>query len=203
MPQMNMAKTNRAIMRGQKIFLRYPIKRDLSEFIALNRAGRHFYRGLASPPTEAEAFGKFLHRCRRTDSECFFICRIEDGAIAGFIGLSQIFHGAFQSGYLGYYIGAQYAHQGFMTEALQILLRYAFHDLKLHRLEANIQPANVSSLALVKRAGFVREGFSRRYLKICGRWRDHERWAIIAEDWKSKPREFVARHPTSACSGLG
>ena len=72
-------------MRGQKIFLRYPIKRDLSEFIALNRAGRHFYRGLASPPTEAEAFGKFLHRCRRTDSECFFICRIEDGAIAGFI----------------------------------------------------------------------------------------------------------------------
>ena len=74
-----------------------------------------------------------------------------------------------------------------MTEALKLVLRYAFKDLKLHRLEANIQPGNMASVALVKRAGFVREGYSRRYLKICGRWRDHERWAILAEDWKSKP----------------
>lgn len=73
-----------------------------------------------------------------------------------------------------------------MTEALQLMLRYAFEKLKLHRLEANIQPANVASIALVKRAGFSREGFSRRYLKVCGRWRDHERWAIIVGDWKSK-----------------
>ena len=87
---------------------------------------------------------------------------------------------------MGYHVGAQYADKGYMTEALRLMLRYAFKYLKLHRLEANIQPANVASLALVRRAGFVREGFSRRYLKICGRWRDHERWAIIAEDWKSK-----------------
>lgn len=66
------------------------------------------------------------------------------------------------------------------------MLRYAFLELKLHRLEANIQPENVASIALVRRAGFVREGYSRRYLKICGRWRDHERWALIAEDWKAK-----------------
>jgi len=80
-----------------------------------------------------------------------------------------------------------------MTEALQLMLRYAFEKLKLHRLEANIQPVNVASIALVKRAGFSREGFSRRYLKVCGRWRDHERWAIIAEDWKSKTWKFRAR----------
>ena len=64
-----------------------------------------------------------------------------------------------------------------------LILAYAFTELKLHRLEANIQPHNAASIALVKRAGFVREGFSRRYLKICGEWRDHERWAILVEDW--------------------
>ncbi len=84
------------------------------------------------------------------------------------------------------YIGAKHADQGYMTEALRLALRYAFDLLKLHRLEANIQPGNVASIALVKRAGFNREGYSRRYLKVCGRWRDHERWAIIAEDRKSK-----------------
>jgi ribosomal-protein-alanine N-acetyltransferase len=102
------------------------------------------------------------------------------------MSLSQIFRGGFQNAYLGYYIGAKHAGQGYMTEALRLALRYAFEHLKLHRLEANIQPANVASIALVKRAGFIREGYSRRYLKICGRWRDHERWAMLAEDWKAK-----------------
>jgi ribosomal-protein-alanine N-acetyltransferase len=73
-----------------------------------------------------------------------------------------------------------------MTEAVGLMLQYAFGHLKLHRIEANIQPENVASLKLVKRVGFVLEGYSRRYLKISGRWRDHERWAILAEDWKSK-----------------
>ena len=72
-----------------------------------------------------------------------------------------------------------------MTEAVRLLLRHAFARMKLHRVEANIQPGNLASLALVKRAGFIKEGYSRRYLKICGRWRDHERWAILAEDWKA------------------
>jgi ribosomal-protein-alanine N-acetyltransferase len=73
------------------------------------------------------------------------------------------------------------------------MLEYAFEHLKLHRLQANIQPGNIASIALVKRTGFIREGFSRRYLKICGRWRDHERWAIIAEDWKSKRKRSGRR----------
>jgi len=80
-----------------------------------------------------------------------------------------------------------------MTEAIQLMLQYAFTQLKLHRLEANIQPDNAASLALIKRACFVREGYSRRYLKICGRWRDHERWAILAEDWKAAAKRTRKR----------
>jgi ribosomal-protein-alanine N-acetyltransferase len=70
-----------------------------------------------------------------------------------------------------------------MREGMQLVLGHAFRNLKLHRVEANIQPANRSSLAMVRKCGFVREGFSRRYLKICGRWKDHERWALLSEDY--------------------
>ena len=72
-----------------------------------------------------------------------------------------------------------------MTEALQLMLRPAFKCLKLHGIEANIQPKNIASIALVKRSGFTLEGYSRRYLKIGGKWQDHERWAILSEDWQA------------------
>ena len=174
--------------RTPKIYLREPTKRDQEELLALNRASRNFHRGLVSPPTKATEYVSLLERARSDAFAYFLICRKEDDAILGLINLSQIFHGPFQSAYLGYYIGEKYARQGFMTEALQLTLRHAFGNLKLHRLEANIQPGNTASVALVKRAGFVREGYSRRYLKIGGQWRDHERWALIAEDWKTRGR---------------
>ncbi len=64
----------------------------------------------------------------------------------------------------------------------------AFGELGLHRLEANIQPDNAASIALVRKPGFRLEGYSPRYLKIAGRWRDHERWAILAEEWRRHGR---------------
>jgi ribosomal-protein-alanine N-acetyltransferase len=70
-----------------------------------------------------------------------------------------------------------------MTEGVRAVLGRVFGDLGLHRVEANIQPANLRSIALVRRLGFEKEGFSRRYLKVDGDWRDHERWALRAESW--------------------
>lgn len=177
-----------AMLAGEKVFLRAPSKRDVEEFIALNRASRRLHRGLVSPPVEPEQFEAFLKRCRREDGACFFVCRVEDGRVVGSMNLSQIARGNFRSAYLGYHAGEPYAGRGYMTEAIRLLLRHAFEELKLHRIEANIQPGNLASIALVKRAGFRKEGYSRRYLKICGRWRDHERWAVIAEDWRAGRR---------------
>jgi ribosomal-protein-alanine N-acetyltransferase len=179
------SQTKATLAVGENVYLRYPTTRDCQEFISLNRASRSLHRGLVSPPIKQEQFEVFLSRCRKRDTFCLFVCRVEDRAIIGSINLSQIVHGNFQSAYMGYFVGEPYANQRYMTEAIDLVMRYAFENLKLHRLEANIQPQNVASIALVKRAGFTLEGYSRRYLKICGRWRDHERWAILAADWKS------------------
>ena len=128
----------------------------------------------------------------REDFRGFEVRRISDGAVIGSVEISRIARGNFQSGYLGYRIAAGHRRNGYMTEALQLALRHAFRVLKLHRVEANIEPGNEASIALVRRAGFTREGFSRRYLKHGGRWRDHERWALLREDWRS------ARHAAAA-----
>src|SRR5580765_2896493 len=180
----NYPKPKYAVVVGKQVYLRRPTVRDREEFLLLNKASIGFHRTLVSPPTKPAQFASFLKRSRRADFACFFICRVADSRIIGVINLSQIFLGGFRSAYLGYYVGAQYAGQGYMTEAIQLMLQHAFRKLKLHRLEANIQPDNTASLALIKRAGFVREGYSRHYLKIGGRWRDHERWAILAADWR-------------------
>ena len=96
--------------------------------------------------------------------------------------VSQIVRGAFQSAYLGYYASARHAGQGLMREALEQVLDHAFGPLALHRLEANIQPGNQPSVALARGAGFRLGGFSPRYLLIGGQWRDHERYAITADE---------------------
>lgn len=122
------------------------------------------------------------------DAQRFEIRRATDGVLVGAVEISRIARGNFQSGYLGYSILPAYRRRGYMTEALQLVLRHAFRTLRLHRIEANVEPGNEASLALVRSAGFIREGFSRRYLKIGGRWRDHERWALLAEDWRPSKR---------------
>ena len=174
------------VSRSSRVFLRAPARDDRDEFIALMRASRSFHSPWATAPTDEERFAAYLADARRADFEALLLCRRSDGAIMGFFNLSQIVRRGFQSAYLGYAVGKPFAGQGYMRDGLELVLRHAFTTLRLHRIEANIQPANASSLALAKGAGFRREGFSPRYLKIGGRWRDHERWAILAEEWRTR-----------------
>lgn len=172
---------------GERVLLRHPTARDRSEILALNRASRALHRPWVAPPTTPEQLDDWMARSQEPDLDTSLVCRLEDGAIVGVFTLSQIFRRSFQSAYLGFYVGAPYAGQGYMSEGMELLLKHVFVTLKLHRIEASVQPANRRSLALVKRSGFRREGFSPRYLKIGGRWRDHERWAITVEDWRRRP----------------
>jgi [ribosomal protein S5]-alanine N-acetyltransferase len=152
------------------------------------RASRELHRRWSNPPLDLDAWAELVARNRRDDFDLQLVCLREGGAIVGYFALSQIFRGNFQNAYLGYEGSAPYAGRGLMSEGMELMLRRAFREQRLHRVEANIQPGNVRSRALAERAGFRREGFSPRYLKIGGRWRDHERWAITVEDWRSRHR---------------
>lgn len=168
------------------MFLRYPNNQDFSELAALYKSSRKLFRGLVTPPkTDRKSYDAFLERNESETTESFLICRQADGAIVGTITLSQIFRGGFQNAYLGYLLGEKFTGKGFMTEAVELILQFAFRNLKLHRVEANVQPHNLASIAVLKRCGFTKEGFSEKYLKISGRWRDHERFAITRENWKN------------------
>jgi [ribosomal protein S5]-alanine N-acetyltransferase len=175
-----------------RVYLRAPARSDQREFLALMRASRSFHRPWATAPTDDERFAAYLSDAQRPDFEAMLLCRHEDQAILGFFNLSQIARGSLQSAYLGYAIGKPFARHGYMREGLELVLRRAFLTLRLHRIEANIQPGNRASIALARGAGFRREGFSPRYLKIGGRWRDHERWAILAEEWRRRNESVPA-----------
>jgi len=162
-----------------------PVPADRREFVELVEASVELHRPWTYPPADAASFRRLIERNRGDDFYALLARRSDDDAIVGLFELSSIVRGGFQNAYLGYWVGAPFARQGYMREAMQLALRFAFNDLRLHRVEANIQPANTPSLGLARVSGFRREGFSPRYLKIGGRWRDHERWAILADELKT------------------
>jgi [ribosomal protein S5]-alanine N-acetyltransferase len=172
-----------ALVVGKRVFLRAPTAADRDELAALGAASRKLHRPWLTAPGTPEAVDEWLARVDSDRSAAFVVCLREDGAIAGVFNLSEIVRGPFNSCYSSYYAHAAFAGSGYMSEGLELLIRHVFRSMGLHRIEANIQPGNSASVALVRRAGFRLEGHSPRYLKIGGRWRDHERWAITKEDW--------------------
>ncbi len=165
---------------GSRIYLRRPVIADQREFVVSVRRSRKLHSPWTTAPSTPALFRAYVERMEQPANRAFLVCRRDRGGIVGVIHITEIVLGAFRSGYLGYYAFAGHERQGFMREGLQAMVRHAFRSLKLHRLEANIQPGNAASIALVKSCNFSREGYSPRYLKIGGRWRDHERWAILA-----------------------
>ena len=165
-----------------RVFLRVLERGDREEFLALARDSRELHRPWTYPPERPDQFEELYVRSRREDCVCLLACLRDGGGIAGVLIISQMVRGAFQSAFLGYYAHQHHAGHGYMREAMAQTVAHAFGPLALHRLEANIQPANRASIALARSAGFRLEGFSPRYLLIGGQWRDHERYAITSDD---------------------
>jgi ribosomal-protein-alanine N-acetyltransferase len=198
MPTRTARTTDLARRPGFRVYLRAPRQGDASAFLAAAKASRSLHLGWVRPPLTPALFAAYARRYgrfRREDPLAsthagLLVFRCDDDALVGVFNFSEIVRGGFQSAYLGYYAFAPHAGEGYMAEGLELALGVAFRALRLHRVEVNVQPDNRRSLALVRRAGFVREGFSRRYVRIGGRWRDHVRFALLAEDWRvrSGPR---------------
>ncbi|MEM7407599.1 MAG: GNAT family N-acetyltransferase [Pseudomonadota bacterium] len=136
-------------------------------------------------PRDEHEFDVWLTRLELGRSRAFIVIDPVEACPAGVTTMSEITRGTLESAYLSYYALQPYAGRGYLYEGVRQTIRYAFGSLRLHRLEANIQPANQPSKALVQRLGFRLEGYSPRYLKINGRWRDHERWAVLREEFKA------------------
>jgi ribosomal-protein-alanine N-acetyltransferase len=156
---------------------------DRGDLIAANLASIGLHEPWVYPCRDDSTFLAYLSRCDGDRCEGFVARKWDTGQIIGVINLNEIVRGSFQNAYLGYYGIAGFEGRGLMTEAVGLVLNSAFGYLGLHRIEANIQPENIRSSALVQRLGFRREGSSRDYLQIGGVWRDHDRWAILRDEW--------------------
>ena len=164
------------------VTIRPPQAADKTEFLAAMQRSQALHIPWVKAPLTPTEFDQYYHRCQQENQKSYLVC-CTSGEIAGVFNINEIVRGYFQSAYLGFYTVADFAGQGYMNAGLKLVLHSVFTELKLHRLEANIQPVNIKSIQLVQSNGFKKEGYSPRYLKIQDEWRDHERWAITYENW--------------------
>lgn len=178
-------------LQGEQLHLRPPERADWPAWTELRAELREFLKpwepSWTSDALSRAAFRRRLARYaldwREDEGYSFFIFLNETGALLGGIGLTNLRRGVAETATLGYWIGRPHARRGYMTEAVALILGYAFERLKLHRVEAACLPANNPSRDLLKKAGFAEEGYARQYLCIDGKWQDHVLHALLAEEW--------------------
>ncbi len=166
---------------GFRTFIQPPETADEKPFLAAMRASVGLHYPWVSAPKDHRGWKRYLARLRRPTEAGFLVKRLHDGAICGVVNLNIITYDALCSAYTSYFGVAGLTESGYMKEGLLLVIRHAFEALGLHRLEANIQPQNLASIALAKSVGFRYEGYSPRYLMINNEWCDHERWAVLAD----------------------
>jgi ribosomal-protein-alanine N-acetyltransferase len=175
---------------GERVVLRTPQMSDHAEWAALREASRDFLTPWEPTwPIDDLARAAFRRRIKRYSEDQrsdiaypYFVFRKGDNCLVGGLTLANIRRGCAQAGSLGYWMGAPYAGQGYMTDAVNAILPFAFGALRLHRVEAACIPGNVASIRLLEKTGFKREGFARQYLCIDGVWQDHLLFARLQDD---------------------
>ncbi len=172
---------------GEGVYLRAPEVRDFQDWASVRDASRNFLTPWE--PTWAQdetSRGSYRYKLRRYTEDArddkayaLFVFREDDDALLGGVTLSNVRRGVAQTSSLGYWAGQMHAGKGYITAAVRAVVRYAFEDLELHRVEAACQPDNAASRRVLEKAGFTQEGMARAYLKINGAWRDHVLFGII------------------------
>lgn len=164
------------------ILLREPTLNDEEQFINTMERSKSLHHPFLKAPNSSQEFQDYYHKYQQANNKSYLAVNSEN-QIIGVFNINDIVYGVFQSAYMGYYATIDFAGQGLMSKALKLILIHVFTQLKLHRIEANIQPTNQLSINLATRNGFQKEGYSPRYLKINNIWCDHIRFALTYEDW--------------------
>ncbi|MCP5088304.1 MAG: GNAT family N-acetyltransferase [Rhodobacteraceae bacterium] len=184
----------KVVIEAENVTLRMPVMADHLEWVRLRREGRDFlkqWEPVWSPDHFSKrAFNNRVFWARKTYESGkglpLFIIRREDQVLLGAITLDNIRRGPAVTGALGYWIGAEYARMGYMTDAIKAVVHYSFTHLDLSRLEAATLPENTASRGLLEKAGFKYEGVAQSYLQIAGRWRTHVLYANLRHDRRGK-----------------
>jgi ribosomal-protein-alanine N-acetyltransferase len=178
------------VVAGDGVTLRLPQSGDYAAWASLREQSRAFLTPWEPTwPADDLTRTAFRRRIRRYAEDqrndiayAFMVFREGDDALVGGLTLANIRRGVAQAGSIGYWVGAPYARQGYMTAALRTLIPFGFGALRLHRLEAACIPTNAASIGLLEKTGFRREGYARQYLCINGIWQDHLLYARLPDD---------------------
>ncbi len=187
---------------GRRVLLRPLTRNDFGEWREVRRRNRARLKtwepqALPGRPDSAEDPRAFADRCsarrrERQHGTGYGFGVFVNGRFRGEMNLSSIQRGPFQSCYVGYWIDEAVAGNGYTPEALVVAARFAFEELKLHRMQVAIVPRNSASLRVVEKLDLRYEGLAERYVEINGVWEDHHRFAITEEEWRVRAPELVA-----------
>jgi ribosomal-protein-alanine N-acetyltransferase len=179
-----------SVVSGEGVTLRAPAMAHYQQWAELRATSRDFLMPWEPTwPSDDLTRGAFRRRLKRYAEDqrldqayAFLIFRVSDGAMLGGLTLANVRRGVAQATSLGYWMGAAFARQGYMTAAIEAILPFAFDALRLHRVEAACIPTNEPSIRLLQKTGFRREGLAREYLCINGVWQDHLLFARLKSD---------------------
>jgi ribosomal-protein-alanine N-acetyltransferase len=175
---------------GEQVAIRAFALADVDELVRLRVRNRAF--NTPFEPRRSEGFftpaGQRAEIVRDRDEwaadrmYAFAILDRDTDRIHGRVGLANIVRGAWDNATIGYFVDEAVNGRGFATEAVGLALRFAFGPGRLHRVQAAVMPHNLRSARVLAKNGFRREGFAPRYLRLAGSWRDHDLFAITAEE---------------------
>ena len=178
-------------LTGERVFLRPPKRRDALKWQKLRMSSKSFLVPW-EPSWDASSctrraylryFKNSNYLANMDRAYSFLIFKTEDKTLLGGINIGNVRRGVSQSASLGYWIGEKHSRNGYMKEALKLLIPSLFVDLRLNRIEAATLEENIASKNLLKKIGFKKEGVLRKYLKINGTWRDHILYGLLENDF--------------------
>jgi ribosomal-protein-alanine N-acetyltransferase len=177
-------------LEGSRVFLKPLENVDAEKSLQLEVRNRAFFQEYSIDRVEAyytlegqlERIQANLESMSKDQSYTFGIFLNEGEELIGSIGLYKVERGPAQSCIVGYVLDKAHNGKGYMTEAIQLIVDYAFAELKLHRLEAGVKPDNLGSIRVLEKLGFQKEGIARKNIRINGKWEDHQILALVNDD---------------------